>query len=105
ERRPAVARKPGPGPRERVLVVDDHPDCALTFAEMIRALGHVVAVAHDGPEALALALEFKPATALVDIGLPGMDGFELGRKLRDSAGPSLRLIAVSGYGQETHRAR
>jgi signal transduction histidine kinase/CheY-like chemotaxis protein len=93
------------GPPKRVLVADDNVDFALGLADLIRDLGYEVAVVHDGPAALALAKEWRPAAALVDIGLPGMDGFELGRALRESADQPLKLIAVTGYGQEKDRAR
>lgn len=96
-------REPGHG--KRVLVVDDNVDFALTFADLIRDLGYEVAVVHDGPAALAVAREWKPAAALVDIGLPGMDGFEVARRLRESADHPLKLIAVTAYGQENDRVR
>jgi CheY-like chemotaxis protein len=62
-------------------------------------------VAHDGPEALAAAPGFVPEVALLDIGLPVMDGYELARRLRSLLGAGLRLIAVTGYGQEHDRLR
>jgi CheY-like chemotaxis protein len=86
-------------------VVDDNVDFALSFAELIRHLGCEVAVAHDGPAALAMAREWKPAVALLDIGLPGMDGFEVARRLRQTADHPMKLIAVTGYDQERDRAR
>jgi len=93
------------GPVERVLVVDDNADCALGFAEVIRILGHKVEVALDGPRALQIAATFKPTIALLDIGLPVMNGYELARKLRESAPASqLKLVAVTGYGEEANRA-
>jgi CheY-like chemotaxis protein len=93
------------GHGKRVLVVDDNVDFALSFAELIRHLGCEVAVAHDGPTALATARDWKPAVALLDIGLPGMDGFELARRLRQTAKHPLKLIAVTAYDQEQDRAR
>ena len=93
------------GPVERVLIVDDNADCALGFAEIVRILGHKVEVALDGPRALQIAATFKPTVALLDIGLPVMNGYELARKLRESAPPSqLKLVAVTGYGEEANRA-
>jgi CheY-like chemotaxis protein len=111
----AVEEKPAPGPKrgnpvptgstERVLIVDDNADCALGFAEVIRLLGHEVEVAFDGPRALLLAARFKPTIALVDIGLPVMDGYEVARRLRAKAGADpLRLVAVTGYGEDANRA-
>jgi signal transduction histidine kinase/CheY-like chemotaxis protein len=90
----------------RLLVVDDNEDAAMLLADSLRALGHVVEVVHDGPAALTIATEFKPVVALLDLGLPVMDGFELGERLR--ANPALKdivLIAVTGYAQELDRRR
>ena len=90
---------------ERVLVVDDNMDCALGFAEVIRHLGHEVEVAFDGPRAIQKAATFKPTVALVDIGLPVMDGYELARRLREVVGSDpLKLVAVTGYGEDANRA-
>lgn len=92
--------------RLRVLVVDDNEDAAVMLAEVLSVMGYVTSVAHDGRHALAEAERFKPDVALVDIGLPIMDGYELARRLR--ACPSLdsvRLIAVTGYGLDSDRAR
>jgi len=88
----------------RVLVVDDNPDAAELLAEVLRNTGHVAAIAHDGPGALRLAGSFRPEIALLDIGLPVMDGYELARRLRDEVG-AMRLIAVTGYGQLADRER
>jgi PAS domain S-box-containing protein len=90
----------------RVLVVDDNVDAAQTLHEFLSTLGHESAVAHDGVEALELARGFRPDIAVLDIGLPVMDGYELARRLRGLPGSKeLLLIAVTGYGQETDRAR
>jgi two-component system CheB/CheR fusion protein len=81
----------------RVLVVDDSPETASSFCALLDALGHEARAANDGPTALALAEEVRPGAALVDIVLPGMDGYEVARRLR--AVPGLKdalLIAVSG---------
>jgi len=92
------------GDVERVLIVDDNADCALGFAEVIRLLGHEVEVALDGPRALQRASTFRPTVALVDIGLPVMDGYEVARRLRKAAGTTpLKLVAVTGYGEEASR--
>ena len=93
-------------PGRRVLVVDDNADAAEIMSDALRALGHEVATAHDGVEALAMAEHFHPDTALLDIGLPVMDGYELARRLRDLL-PSLapRLIAITGYGQDADKER
>ncbi len=89
----------------RVLVVDDNIDAAETIAMALESFGHEVVVAHDGPAALAAAGRLAPDVALVDIGLPVMDGFELAGRLRELLPGPLRLIAVTGYGQETDKAR
>ncbi|HVT36438.1 MAG TPA: ATP-binding protein [Nevskiaceae bacterium] len=90
----------------RVLVVDDNEDAAQILALALTAAGHTTRVAHDGPTALELAQEFKPEVALLDIGLPVMDGLELGRRLRRlPATRETRLIAVTGYGQAIDRKR
>ncbi len=88
----------------RVLIVDDQQDSADLLAILLEHHGHEVRTASDGESALALALGFKPEVAVLDIGLPLMDGYELARRLR--ALPELsdcRLIALSGHCEEAHR--
>ena len=83
----------------RVLVVDDNGDAADSLAALLGALGHTTRIAHDGPEGLRLAGEFRPDLAFLDIGLPGMSGYELARALRQA--PLLAntiLIALTGWG-------
>jgi PAS domain S-box-containing protein len=88
----------------RVLVVDDNEDAADLLATSVRLMGHPARVAHDGPTALQIAADFQPQVALLDIGLPVMDGYELARHLRALPGlESIRLIAVTGYSQEADR--
>ncbi|HTV00668.1 MAG TPA: ATP-binding protein, partial [Luteitalea sp.] len=90
----------------RVLVVDDNEDGAAMLAAILTARGHVVAVAHDAPTALERAAEFRPDVALLDIGLPVMDGHELAVKIRQIPGlADVRLVALTGYGQPGDRAR
>jgi CheY-like chemotaxis protein len=89
----------------RVLVVDDNEEAAETIAEALRELGHVVVVAHDGPTALARTASFEADVALLDLGLPTMDGCELARRLRGAAHSPLRLVAMTGYGQPEDVAR
>ncbi|HEU4530100.1 MAG TPA: ATP-binding protein, partial [Steroidobacteraceae bacterium] len=92
------------GRRRRVLIVDDNEDAAESMALLAGAWGHQVAVAHDGPAALELAKTFHPQIAIVDIGLPGMDGYEVARRLRKENDPSaLRLMAMTGYGRTQDR--
>jgi len=102
----APARSARPVLPRRVLVVDDNTDAAEMLTDVLRAAGHVVAVANDGPAALALAAGFDPDVALLDIGLPVMDGHELAKQLRAAPGTArCRLIALTGYGQESDRSR
>ena len=89
----------------RVLVVDDNVDAAETLASALRELRHEVATAHDGPDALSVASRFKPEVAILDVGLPVMDGYELAGQLRATLGHGVRLAAVTGYGQESDKAR
>ncbi|HVZ32280.1 MAG TPA: ATP-binding protein, partial [Polyangiaceae bacterium] len=91
---------------QRVLVVDDNIDAANLLQDYLVRLGHTAEVAHDGVVALVVARSFRPEVALLDIGLPVMDGYELALKLRDQQGAdALRLIALTGYGQNEDRAR
>ena len=96
-----------PADSRRVLVVDDNRDAADVLGEALTKSGHVVRVAYDGPTALDLAREFHPEVALLDLGLPVMDGYEVARHLRalDSAGDRIRLVALTGYGEAGDRAR
>ena len=90
----------------RILVVDDNVDAAETLAQLLRDVGYEVRTAPDGAAALALVDSFMPELAMVDIGLPGMDGYELARRLRaDSRVPRLRLVALTGCGREPDRVR
>jgi CheY-like chemotaxis protein len=90
----------------RVLIVDDNEDARTLLAAALAAVGYEVKTAHDGPDALAAAPLFKPDIAILDIGLPVMDGYELASRLRASAATGLRrLVAVTGYGQKADRRR
>jgi len=105
----AGAIPPRRGPKRphatrKILVVDDNQDAANVTARVLTDLGHHVRVAYDGPTALAMAADVAPEVALLDIGLPGMDGYQLARGLTARCG-HVRLIAVSGYGQPTDRSR
>jgi CheY-like chemotaxis protein len=87
----------------RVLLVEDNEDAATLLAEFIQLHGHEVVAAHDGASALALAERFQPDVAILDLGLPVMDGYELARRLE--AQRRVRLIAVTGYGRDSDRKR
>ena len=90
----------------RLLVVDDNHDAANSLAMLLRLQGHEVVVAHDGYAALKVASESRPEMAFLDIGMPGMDGYELARRLRQQPGmEDVRLAAMTGWGQEEDRRR
>jgi two-component system CheB/CheR fusion protein len=98
---PASTTAPVDGTR-RVLVVDDNVDAAESMAMLLSLSGHETKVAHDGSAALDAADEFGPEVVMLDIGLPGLDGFEVARRLRERF-DGIRLIALSGYGQSEFR--
>jgi signal transduction histidine kinase len=105
---PAPPVEPAPTSRksQRVLVVDDNRDAADALAEALEHSGHDVRVAYDGPAALLAAAEFRPRLALLDLGLPDLDGYEVARRLRESREhEALVLVAVTGYGQDADRRR
>jgi CheY-like chemotaxis protein len=86
-----------PDPGQRVLVVEDNPEAAGSLALLLRLDGHAVRTAASGPAALAAAVAFRPQAVLLDIGLPGMDGYEVARKLRQQPGlENVLIIAVTG---------
>jgi two-component system, chemotaxis family, CheB/CheR fusion protein len=90
----------------RVLVVDDSPDTAESLALLLWAWGHEAITASDAPSALEEAARHSPEAALVDIGLPGMDGFELARRLRQLRGMAgALLVALTGLATEPDRQR
>ena len=90
----------------RVLVVDDNVDAAGTLDLLLRSLGHETRVAHDGVRALDIAREFRPEVILLDIGMPGLDGYEVARRLRAmNHGQNFRIVAVTGWGQDADRTR
>ena len=89
-----------------MLVVDDNRDITKTLALLIEMWGHDVRVAHDGPGALAAAREYRPHVILLDIGVPGLSGLEVARRLREDVRfAKVVLVAVTGYGQEEDRRR
>lgn len=99
-------RPPSPPISRRVLVVDDNPDSAECLTLYLSIVGHEVRAAFSGAEALAVAREFRPEAVLLDIGMPDMDGREVGRLLRNEH-PSLLIIAVTGYAgaEESRQSR
>jgi CheY-like chemotaxis protein len=93
-------------PRTKVLIVDDYVDAAETLAMAVELGGHEVHLAHDGASALRIAAEKQPAVVFLDIGMPGMSGYETATKLRAlPGGESRTLVAVTGLGSEEDRAR
>jgi signal transduction histidine kinase/ActR/RegA family two-component response regulator len=90
----------------RVLVVDDNVDGATALTLLLESLGHETCVVHDGIQALRVAGDFRPDVVLLDIAMPGIDGYEVARQLRAiKKDTPLRIIAVTGYGQESDRQK
>jgi two-component system CheB/CheR fusion protein len=97
--RPATARR-------RVLVVEDNRDAADTLCLLLQMLGHEVQVAYTGPDGVGRAASWLPEVVLCDIGLPGIDGFEVAQRLRRQPGTEQALlVAITGYGTEQDRRR
>ena len=90
--------------RMRILLVDDNEDARELLSDLLASNGNEVLTAGDGPEALSCVDSFEPMVAVLDIGLPVMDGYELAVRLR-ARFPALRIIALSGYGQASDRER
>ena len=88
-----------------VLVVDDNQDAARSMSLLLQLSDHAVRTCHDGASALAAVAERRPQLVLLDLGMPGMDGFEVARRLRAEAGPPLVIVALSGWGQQSDRDR
>jgi len=92
--------------RRRILIADDNRDSAETLAALLRMEGHEVTSVHDGPVALSVFSDIKPEVVLLDIGMPGLTGYEVARKMRQSAaGLAARLIAITGWGQDVDKER
>jgi signal transduction histidine kinase/CheY-like chemotaxis protein len=111
-----VEPEPPPGPanngfsptaarRARVLLVEDNPDAAETLTEMLQMWGHEVRAVDNGPAALDLAPDYRPEVVLMDIGLPGMNGYEAAARLREGSPSPMLLVAMTGYGMEESRRR
>jgi two-component system CheB/CheR fusion protein len=87
----------------QVLIVEDNCDQAQTLRLFLGMLGYHIAVADTGPRALEVARRVRPDVVLLDIGLPGLDGFEVARQIKREQGDSVRIIAVSAYGSDNDR--
>jgi CheY-like chemotaxis protein len=94
-----------PAAGSRILVVDDSVDSAETLGELLKIWGHDVRLAHDGPGAVTAAREYKPEVVLLDIGLPGMDGFAVAAELRKQNLAGRMLVALTGYGEQQDKDR
>jgi two-component system, chemotaxis family, CheB/CheR fusion protein len=108
--RPAPEARPEtlkPGDHQcRVLVVDDNEDSVDSLAMLLRMLGHEVATSNDGESALELSEQFRPDVAILDIGLPKLNGYDLAKQIREKPwARELVLVALTGWGQEQHRRR
>ena len=90
----------------RMLLIEDNPDIGETLRDLLQLLGHEVEWASDGLRGVQVALATQPEVALVDIGLPGIDGYEVARRVRASdQGKKLLLIALTGYGRPEDRRK
>ena len=95
-----------PDRRRRVVVIEDNDDIRQTLTSILQGWGHDVAAEADGRAGLARVLDTKPDVALVDLGLPGMSGYDVARRIRaETADGAVRLIAITGYGQPADRER
>jgi CheY-like chemotaxis protein len=93
-------------PKRRLLVVDDNRDAAESMSMLLQMWGHDVVFAYDGPTALETAEQWHPEAVFLDIGLPGMDGYEVAARLRELPhAKGTVLIAITGYGQDDDRLR
>ena len=98
--------QPAPAGRRCILVVDDNRDALESLARLLQLAGHETYSASDGYQALAMAGEKRPDLMMVDIGMPGMDGYEVARRIRSQAwGATMKVVAVTGWGQEADRRR
>jgi CheY-like chemotaxis protein len=99
-------RPPSTSPPRRVLVADDNLDAAESLQMWLQMSGHEVEIAQDGPATLAAAESFRPDVVLLDLGMPGMTGLEVARRIREAEwGRGMILMALTGWGQEEDRQR
>jgi CheY-like chemotaxis protein len=103
--KPAAYPSAAGGPALRVLVADDNRDAADSLQRILALFGHEVRVAYDGAAAVKLGEEFRPRVAILDIGMPGTNGYDVARALRSRQGERVLLVALTGWGQESDRRR
>ena len=102
----ADADTPATTSKRRILVVDDNEDAARTLALMLEALGNQIRIAYNGLDAVAMAEEFRPEVIVMDIGMPGLNGYEAATRIRGTEwGRGITLIALTGWGQEADKKR
>jgi CheY-like chemotaxis protein len=89
----------------RVLVADDNRDAADSLQRVLALYGHDVRVAYDGASALRIGQEFRPRVAVLDIAMPGSNGYEVARAIRTQQGRDVMLVALTGWGQDADRKR
>jgi len=94
-----------PAPPLRILVADDNRDAADSLQRVLALYGHEVRVAYDGASAVNVGSEFRPRVAILDIGMPGTNGYDVARALRTRQGEGVTLVALTGWGQEADRRR
>jgi CheY-like chemotaxis protein len=103
---PAEVGAPADLSRRRVLIADDNLDAALSLSTLLQMAGHITEIAANGLEAVSLTASFKPDIAILDIGMPELNGYDAARRIREHAsGKNLVLIALTGWGQDEDRQR
>jgi CheY-like chemotaxis protein len=102
---PAGSRTPSRSVPVRVVVADDNRDAADSLQRILSLFGHEVRVAYDGAAAIRLADEFRPRVAVLDIGMPGTNGYDVARALRQRHSAGITLVALTGWGQDSDRRR
>jgi len=103
---PAVAERQNAVSRKRIIVVDDNDDQVQSLAMLLTMMGHDVAQAANGHDAIERAIRFKPDLMLIDIGMPGMEGYDVARQIRERPDTrSIRLVAQTGWGGDVDRQR
>ena len=103
--KPVRNRPPRPQTSRRVLIADDNHDAAQSLAVLLRIEGHEVSVVYNGRDALATFMNFMPEYAVLDIGMPELSGYEVAQQIREICGETVKLVAVTGWGQERDKAR